>query len=127
MCVAGSGAINNWPAFWADGTGTWPVTGELDVMEGLSGKAAGHFHSPSGGPGVSAPASLNGAGCHVYAAEWGPGKVTFIYDGQTIGSITSGITSAPMYLILNLGVGGYGGPIQAPSTMTVDYVRVWKT
>ena len=52
--------------------------------------------------------------------------MTYVYDGVTIGSIASGITSAPMYLILNLGVGGYGGALQTPSTLLVDYVRVWK-
>ena len=40
-----NGKIDNWPAFWADGTGAWPATGELDVMEGLGGRAAYHFHS----------------------------------------------------------------------------------
>ena len=123
---AGSGAATNWPAFWADGTGNWPVTGELDVMEGLSGRDCYHFHSTSGGPGACASLA-NASGWHTFAADWQPGVVTFTYDGAVVGTISSGITSAPMYLILNLGVGGYGGEIQAPATMLVDYVRVWKT
>jgi beta-glucanase (GH16 family) len=124
--LPGNGAATNWPAFWADGTGTWPVTGELDVMEGLSGNDCYHFHSPSGGPGGCASLST-ASGWHVFAADWAPGSVTYSYDGNVVGTITSGITTAPMYLILNLGVGGYGGAIEAPSTMLVDYVRVWKT
>ncbi len=126
ICVPGSGAIDDWPAFWADGTGTWPATGELDVMEGLAGRAAGHFHSRAGGPGVAAVSRVGGAGCHVYAADWEPGSVTYEYDGTTIGTIRRGITSSPMFLILNLGVGGYGGRIRTPATMLVDYVRVWR-
>ena len=31
-----------------------------------------------------------------------------------------------MYLILNYAVGGAGGKVVAPSTMQVDYVRVWQ-
>ena len=32
-----------------------------------------------------------------------------------------------MYLILNLAADHtYGGPLQAPATMRVDYVRVWQ-
>ncbi len=113
----------NWPAFWADGTGTWPTTGENDVVEGLNGHDCYHFHSTLGGPGGCATLSSNG-GWHVFAADWRPGIVNYYYDGNLVGTLTSGITSSPMYLILNLGVGGYGGPIATPSDMLVDYVRV---
>jgi len=119
-----NGKINNWPAFWADGTGAWPATGELDVMEGLGGAAAYHFHSPSGGPGGNV--SGNFTGWHTYAADWQPGAVTYYYDGRKVGQITTGITASPMYLILNYAVGGAGGKVVAPSTMQVDYVRVWQ-
>jgi beta-glucanase (GH16 family) len=121
---SGSGPVTNWPAFWAAGTGTWPVTGENDVFEGLNGRDCYHFHSVSGGPGHCAPAA-NPSGWHVFAADWAPGRVTYVYDGQVVGAITQGITDTPMYLILNLGVGGWGGAVQAPATMLVDYVRVW--
>jgi beta-glucanase (GH16 family) len=121
----GSGGLaDNWGAFWADGTGTWPTTGELDVMETLDGRDCYHFHSPSGGPG-SCPSLGNAAGWHVFAADWSSGAVTFTYDGARVGSISSGITSSPMFLILNLAVSSsISPPIVAPSEMLVDYVRV---
>jgi beta-glucanase (GH16 family) len=70
----------------------------------LGGAAAYHFHSP---------------GCQ-------SGVVTYYYDGNEVGQITTGITSSPMYLILNYAVAGQGGAVVTPSTMQVDYVRVWQ-
>jgi beta-glucanase (GH16 family) len=120
-----SGAVANWPAFWADGSGRWPSTGELDVMEGLGGVVAYHFHSLAGGPGASIPRRL--VGWHTYAANWEPGSVTYYVDGRSVGTISAGITSSPMYLILDYGVDHtFGGPVAAPATMRVDYVRVWQ-
>lgn len=119
-------AISDWPAVWADGTGTWPQTGELDVLEGLAGQACWHFHDPSGAPGGCSTGAFTG-GWHTFGADWEPGSVTYYYDGINVGAITSGITSSPMYLILNLAVDNTnGGPIQAPATMRIAYVRVWQ-
>ena len=118
-----AGKISNWPAFFLDGQ-TWPKDGELDVMEGLSGKAGWHFHSPAGGPGDTSSADFTG--WHVYGALWEPGAVTYYYDGVEVGKITTGITSSPMYLILNYGVSDViGGPTAVPSEMLVDYVHVY--
>jgi beta-glucanase (GH16 family) len=120
----GSAGVANWPAFWANGTGTWPITGELDVMEGLEGHACFHFHSTVGGPGGCAPL-VSPSGWHTYAADWEPGSVTFFYDGVQVGRVTSGITTSPMYLILNLAVSpSISPPVQLPSEMLVDWVRV---
>ncbi len=120
----GSGAIQNWPAFWTDGTGVHPKTGEMDVVEGIAGRACWHFHSSSGAPGGCA-AGVNPAGWHTYAADWRAGVVTYFYDGVQVGRITQGITSAPMFVVLNLGLSSTtSGPVTLPSEMLVDYVRV---
>jgi hypothetical protein len=124
MWLPGSGAIQNWPAFWANGTGQWPTTGELDVMEGLHGRACWHFHSTAGGPGGCAPLA-NPAGWHTFAAEWRAGVVTYFYDGQQVGRIAANITSSPMFLIFNLGISTeHAPPVQLPSEVLVDWVRV---
>ncbi len=120
----GSGQAQNWPAFWANGTGQWPITGELDVMEALEGHACFHFHSTLGGPGGCASLPSPG-GWHTFAAEWRPGIVTFFYDGAQVGRIASGITASPMYLVLNLALStDIAPPVHAPSEMLVDWVRV---
>jgi hypothetical protein len=120
----GSGPIRNWPAFWANGTGQHPATGELDVFEGLDGEACWHFHFTGGAPGGCSNAP-NPSGWHTYAAEWREGVVTFFYDGVQVGRLTQGITSSPMYLILNLGISStVSPPVSLPSEMLVDYVRV---
>ncbi len=118
-----NGQINNWPAFWMNGE-NWPTDGELDIMEGLSGRAGWHFHSPSGGPGETESGDYTG--WHTYGALWEPGKVTYYYDGVEVGEISSGITSSPMYLILNNGISdSLGGPTSVGSTMLVDWVHVY--
>jgi beta-glucanase (GH16 family) len=127
--VAGDpGAVANWPDVWADGQ-SWPADGEIDIAEGLGGDVCAHFHGPDNPIGVGAggrtgcPAGTYADGWHVFGADWEPGIVTYYYDGVDIGSVTSGITSAPMYLILLYAA---AAPYQAPATMRVDYMRVWQ-
>ena len=130
MWLDGSSTVKNWPAFWADGTGTWPTTGEIDVMEGLGGSPAWHYHwGSSGSPQQvgGTPAMSSRTGWHVFGADWEPGAIKFYYDGQYVGQATSGVVGNPMYLILNYGVSSsISGPIQVPSSILVDYVRVWQ-
>jgi beta-glucanase (GH16 family) len=126
----GSSNVKNWPAFWADGTGTWPTTGEIDVMEGLGGTPAWHFHwGSSGSPQQvgGSPSMSSRSGWHVFGADWETGSIKFYYDGKQIGQVTSGVTNAPMIVILNYAVSSsISGPIQVPSDFLVDYVRVWQ-
>jgi beta-glucanase (GH16 family) len=121
--------VANWPAFWAVGQ-NWPVDGEMDVMEGLGGSACYHFHygtSPSDKNGPGNCVSGNYTGWHTFGANWQPGVVTYYYDGVDVGQITTGITTEPMFLILENSTGTYGLlPVTTPSDMLVSYVRVWQ-
>ena len=115
--------IANWPAVWADGQ-SWPADGEDDLLEGLGGQACFHFHSPLGGPGACD--STLTPGWHTFASDWQPGSVTYYYDGVEVGSITTGITNSPMYVILNNTVSSQDPGLAEADSMQVAYVRVWQ-
>jgi len=86
------GKIENWPAFWLVTPGAWPAGGEIDVMEGLYGVAAWHYHylnsagvrSSVGG----AVPGFSGCGLHTYAVSWTAAAITFYYDGMLVGQVT---------------------------------------
>jgi beta-glucanase (GH16 family) len=122
------GEVANWPGVWTDGQ-NWPEDGEIDVAEGINGQVCAHFHGPDNPGGIAAG---GGTGCsggnytdgwHTFAADWEPGSITYYYDGTDIGSVTSGVTSAPMFIVLDYAA---GGDLSAPAAMKVDYVRVWQ-
>ncbi len=115
--------IANWPAVWTDGQ-SWPNDGEDDIMEGLSGQACWHFHDPLGGPGGCSTTIT--PGWHTFASNWQPGSVTYYYDGKNVGSISTGITSAPMYAVLDNTVAS-ADPTPTAAAMQVQYVRVWQS
>ena len=118
------GDVANWPGVWTDGQ-NWPEDGENDIAEGLHGQVCAHFHGPDNPSGirVGCPSGNYANGWHTFAADWEPGKITYYYDGVDIGSVTSGVTSAPMFIVL---VNAAGGHISTPATMKVDWVRVWQ-
>jgi beta-glucanase (GH16 family) len=123
------GEVANWPAVWTDGQ-NWPEDGEIDIAEGIDGVVCAHFHdtaNPQGispGSGTGCPSVTYAGGWHTFAADWEPGSVTYYYDGVDIGSVTSGITSAPMFIVLENAA--RGGSPNTPATMKVAYVRVWQ-
>jgi beta-glucanase (GH16 family) len=138
-----------WPAFWLLGANYsqvgWPACGEIDVME-LIGQQPNYAHGTIHGPGpdyidgfggvYSSPTKLTGS-FHVYAADWTPTFVSFSVDGNTYFTINRvdipppnlWALDNPMYIIVDLAVGGvWPGPpnpsTHFPARMLVDYVRV---
>ena len=73
------------------------------------------------------------ASWHVYGLTWDPDAIRWYLDGKEVWSFTDKryIPSEPMYLLMNLVVGGDwpGAPnaqTKFPSRFSVDYVRVWQ-
>jgi hypothetical protein len=124
------GQLINSLSFWADGIGTWPYTGELDILETLhcgGGRTAFayHFHNELGAPGGCVFKRRPG-GWHTFGANWQPGAVTYYYDGRRVGRLTRGITRAPMFLVLSQSVNPtHASGIIRPAKALVDYDRVW--
>ncbi len=129
-----------WPSFWLLPAGAY--TSELDVFEVL-GSAPGVLYSTSHSlvDGVWSGDSQvrlvpdTSTGFHVYAVDWEPTLLSFYVDGNLIATIpTPAAMDQPMYMILNLTVGGAGSWPGAPdattvfpATMQVDWVRVYAT
>ncbi|MHA7056918.1 family 16 glycosylhydrolase [Aquimarina sp. M1] len=138
-----------WPAFWMlPENGSWPFTGEIDIMEAEHKNPesiGGTVHYSNGGwqyNGREFNAGLDlSAGFHEYAVEWEPQEIRWYVDDQLFHTVTPANTVDPWpfsegdwYLILNVAVGGPGTPYTGnipptpadyPTQMEVDYVRVY--
>jgi beta-glucanase (GH16 family) len=128
-----------WPAFWLlPATMKWPP--EIDIMEHkgrIPDRVWLTLHLPQ--PGTWQPKSdgkeWSGpdftADFHTFAVEWEPGAMRWYVDGVERHSFPRTTPDVPMYVILNLAVGGDwdGDPDAAtafPSEMLVEWVRVYR-
>jgi beta-glucanase (GH16 family) len=148
-----------WPAFWLLGnnitTVSWPACGEADIMEHIDGAVppspnlgvdwiAGSVHGGTStnhadGTQQYHPAGFSAEAWHTYGMIWSKGQVQFYVDDPA--NIYATFNSSnfngpwpfdqgPMFIILNLAVGGDwpGSPNATtvfPSSMLVDYVRIY--
>ncbi len=147
-----------WPAFWMMGNNAgaiaWPECGEVDIME--LGSAAGiassiqqelidsaiHYadannNAVNAAAWLTAPEDLT-QDYHLYQMSWTPTNLTFSLDNVPFGSWdTTAIPmfQQPMFLILNLAIGGYNpsytgvytpGAVTAPfpARMYVNYIKL---
>ena len=128
-----------WPAFWLlpDDKKTWPP--EIDIFETRGSKpneVVFALHERQ--PGTWRPKS-NGKtwrtqdltkNFHTYALDWTPKGLKWYVDGIERHQFLMSPPDFPMYVILNLAIGGSfdGDPDQTtpfPSEMIIDYVRIY--
>lgn len=127
-----------WPAFWLLPIDrSWPP--ELDIMEVLGHDpktlvVTAHSDGPSGR--VKSDLALKVADMstdyHTFGADWQRDTIVWYFDGVEIfRAPTPPSMNKPMYVLLNLAVGGGwpGSPdknTKFPARYEVDYVRVYK-
>jgi beta-glucanase (GH16 family) len=128
-----------WPALWM-----LPLdrksTPEIDIMEVIGqdpGRMMMHFHprdrdddSPSKDYRLTGETLADG--WHTVRLDWQPERLTWFLDGKEVWHLTgSQVPDEPMYLVLNLAVGGiYPGPpdetTKFPATFEIDRIRITK-
>ncbi|HEX2574708.1 MAG TPA: glycoside hydrolase family 16 protein [Aquihabitans sp.] len=132
-----------WPAVWllapgvrrGDGKLSYPSRPEIDVVE-IHGDEPDrwrfHLHSTDGATRVDEGEAVTGpdtsTGFHTASVDWRPDRITWLVDGVTRWTYTGpGIPQEPMYVVLDLALGGVAGPpdpAALPARMVVDSVRV---
>jgi beta-glucanase (GH16 family) len=141
-CPMGKGL---WPAFWMLGnsidTVSWPMCGEIDVMEHINSETKIHGTAHWDNVGhqyLGGIINTNPADFHTYTITWDSTYIKWYMDDQLyyLLNITNGTNGTEefhkkFYLILNLAVGGNwpGYPdatTQFPADFVVDYIRVYK-
>lgn len=141
-----------WPAIWmlsADNNyGTWPASGEIDIMEhvgydpekvhcSVHTSAYNHTRNTQKTASRMVPGALDAF--HVYRVDWTPYAVRGYVDNVQYFEFINenkGFTAWPFdkkfFMILNVAVGGNWGGAQGvdntifPARMEVDYVKVFK-
>ena len=124
------GGQGTWPAIWMLPTeeryGTWPLSGEIDIVEavnlGVNGNTAVtsalHFGLPIHGEGPNHdyrsvshdPADAPQNDFHLYAAEWEAGEIRFYFDETHYATMTAADS-------------WYGAEDRSASTLTSDQNR----
>lgn len=139
-----------WPAIWLLGTDItkvgWPHCGEIDIMEFLGRQpriihgtvhwGAGIMHKQATRQ-LTLPVSASD-GFHTYRIDWSPRHIKFyvdrtMYFSYNVAAAGKGPNNPfhkPMYLILNLALGGnWAGPVDnkvLPARYEIRYVRVYQ-
>lgn len=144
-----------WPAIWmmpsSDKYGSWPLSGEIDIME-IKGQEPdslyGTIHFGPAAPNnrhkgtIEVRPAKNGWGdaFHVYAISWQKNKIAWFADGKKYFEATDkdvanmpGVPypfNEPFYFILNLAIGGgfvvHPDDAVFPKEFLVDYIKVWQ-
>jgi beta-glucanase (GH16 family) len=142
-----------WPAIWmlptADEYGSWPSSGELDIMENVGYDpnelhcnihTQAYHHSIGTNKGASATLTDPSLNWHIYSMEWNGDNVSFYCNGLLVFSYDNEKKTyrewpfdKEFHLLLNIAVGGswagrYGIDDGIfPQRMAIDYVRVFQS
>jgi beta-glucanase (GH16 family) len=125
-----------WPAFWLlPADGSWPP--ELDVVE-MRGQdpntvdATVHSNATGAHTMTSFPVKVTSTeGFHTYGVLWEEDHITWYFDDVAVAEAdTPADMHDPMYMLVNLAVGGLAGTpsngLASGSDMHIDYIRAYE-
>lgn len=131
-----------WPAFWLNGNNSWPP--EIDIFEYLSNtpeKIYVGIHrqdssKPNGDGGagwwITRTASFFQQQFHTYALDWGETYINYYIDDVLVKTVDDQAfikNQKNMYMIINLGVGGWAAEptdsVGENTTYECDFVRIY--
>jgi beta-glucanase (GH16 family) len=130
-----------WPAFWLLPASD-QYTAELDAFEVLGSNPTQLFATTHGYVGNQwivdsqmKQVTNSSDGFHVYGVDWEPAGIAFLVDHRVIATApTPTSMNTPMFILINLAVGGAGswpgppdGSTHFPARMKVDWVRAYAT
>lgn len=127
-----------WPAIWLlpASEDSRPEIDMLEVTGDDTGRLRMHLHPknrsvPSLGKDYLLPKGHSLAGnWHTISLDWSPGELSFFLDGRQVWQVAGKqVPDEPMYLVMNLAVGGeYPGKpdnsTKFPATFNIDHVRI---
>ena len=129
------------------GQGLWPALWLLDYAGGAQeidiAEWVGHqpntaymtLHYPTSSGNKSLGSHYTGtsfaAAPHIFTLTWQPSAIAWYIDGVKRYQLTQHIPSKPMYLIMNLAVGGDwpglpNSTTKFPSSLNIDFVRIYQ-
>jgi beta-glucanase (GH16 family) len=146
------GGRGAWPAIWMLPTdwkyGSWPASGELDIMEMVGwdpGVIHGSVHTAAYNHTIGTQKTAQRwvadatSAFHTYVAEWTPERIDIFVDDTryfTFNNEHAGSAKWPFdqrfHMLLNVAVGGSWGAVRGiddaafPQRMEIDYVRVYQ-
>lgn len=119
---------------WPDSE-VWPRDGEIDFPEGdLAGSQWSTMYAYVHHQGATSSSDQDWfasgvpyGNWHTLIVEWLPSRVTFILDGRTLGTTTSGIPNTPLHWILQTPTSDdVLASLSTAGNLQIDWVAAWK-
>jgi beta-glucanase (GH16 family) len=123
-----------WPAFWLlPETHDDATHDEIDVVEWVGvepNRLLFTAHGPENGGSLARDDFTSPYDFHTYGLLWTPKRLVWYVDQREVRTVTGHHLHRPMYMLLNLAVGGWDGndkedPSVFPATLRVDSVRAF--
>jgi hypothetical protein len=100
------------------------ITPHLDICRTTGGKVWFDYFSPRGTVEKTSLGSKYSGDYYIYTLEWTPDKLVWKINGTEVFTQTSDVPQEPMYVLL---AGGLNKPINSPTSMEIDWVKVYST